>query len=63
MKDDQVIFDYARRTLTLGRPGTVAPEGDAVPCRVNEKTGLVSVNAVVAGRSYAIAVDSGSAYS
>lgn len=63
MKDYEVIFDFARRTLTLGRPGTLPPDGDAVPCRVNERTGLVSVTAVVAGRSHAIAVDSGSAYS
>jgi hypothetical protein len=33
-----------------------------VPCRVNEKTGLISVEAVIAGHSYAVAIDSGSAY-
>jgi hypothetical protein len=39
MKNYQVIFDYAKRTLTLARPDTLAPEGAAVPCRVNQKTG------------------------
>ena len=32
-------------------------------CRVNEKTGLVSISAEIGGQSYAIAVDTGSAYS
>ena len=41
MKNYQVVFDYAKRTLTLARPGTLVPEGVAVPCRVNEKTGLI----------------------
>jgi hypothetical protein len=63
VKDYQVIFNFGARTLTLGRPGTFTPDGIAVPCRVNERTGLVSMNAVVAGRTYAVAVDPGSAYS
>ena len=33
-----------------------------MPCRVNDKTGLVSVEAIIAGHSYAVAIDSGSAY-
>ncbi len=63
MKDYEVVFDYAQRTLTLAPPGTVQPRGTAVPCRVNEKTGLISVAAAIAGQSYPIAIDSGSAYS
>lgn len=62
LKDYQVVFDYAKRTLTLARPATLTPSGSAVPCRVNEKTGLIAVDAAIAGRSYAIAVDPGSAY-
>jgi hypothetical protein len=63
MKNYQVIFDYAGRTLTMAQPDTLKPEGDEVPCHVNEKTGLISVAGVVAGQTYAFAVDSGSAYS
>jgi hypothetical protein len=63
MKNYQVIFDYGKRTLTLARPGTLVPEGTAVPCRVNEKTGLISVAAEIAGHTYEMSVDSGSAYS
>jgi len=63
MKNYQVIFDYAGRTLTMAQPGTLKPEGDGVPCHVNGKTGLISVAGMVAGQTYAFAVDSGSAYS
>ena len=63
MKNYQVVFDYAKRTLTMAQPGTLELTGVAVPCRVNENTGLISVSAIVAGQSYALAVDSGSAYS
>jgi len=37
--------------------------GDAVSCRVNDKTGLISLTAVIAEHGYALAVDSGAAYS
>jgi hypothetical protein len=63
MKNYQVVFDYAKRTLTLARPGTLVPEGVAVPCRVNERTGLISVAVEIAGQTYELTVDSGSAYS
>jgi hypothetical protein len=63
MKNYQVIFDYARRSLTIARPNTLKAKGIPVPCRVNDKTGLITIDAVIAGDSYALAVDSGSAYS
>jgi hypothetical protein len=63
MKNYQVIFDYAKRTLTMAQPDTLKPEGDGVPCHVNEKTGLISVAGALAGQTHAFAVDSGSAYS
>jgi hypothetical protein len=63
MKSYQVIFDYARQSLTMARPNTLKAKGIAVPCRVNDKTGLISIDAVIAGHSYPLAVDSGSAYS
>jgi hypothetical protein len=63
MKNYQVIFDYPRQSLTIARPNTLQAKGTAVPCRVNDKTGLISITAVIASHSYALAVDSGSAYS
>jgi hypothetical protein len=38
------------------------PTGDAVPCRINAKTGLVSVTAKIDAHDYPIAIDCGSAY-
>jgi hypothetical protein len=63
LKNYQVVLDYARRSLTIARPNTLKANGIAVPCRVNDKTGLISINAVIGGHSYPLAVDSGSAYS
>ena len=62
MKNYTVTFDYAGRSLTLAQPNSLTAEGEAVPCRVNEKTGLISVTAKIAGIDHALAVDCGSAY-
>jgi hypothetical protein len=51
MKNYQVIFDYARQGLTMSRPNTLKAKGIAVPYRVNHKTGLISIDAVIAGHS------------
>jgi hypothetical protein len=61
LKNYQVVLDYAKRTLTIGRTDTL--EGEGVPCRVNEKTGLISATGTIAEHSYALAIDCGSAYS
>jgi hypothetical protein len=63
LKNYQVVFDYAKRTLTIAQPGTLESKGEGVPCRVNEKTGLISVTGAIAEHSYALAIDCGSAYS
>jgi hypothetical protein len=62
MKNYQVTFDYSARTLTFAPPNSEKPDGIAIPCRVNEKTGLISIDAQIAGRNYQVAIDSGSAY-
>jgi hypothetical protein len=63
LKNYQVVFDYAKRTLTIARPDTLEGKGYNVSCRVNEKTGLISVTGAIAEHSYAVAIDCGSAYS
>jgi hypothetical protein len=63
LKNYQVVFDYSKRTLTIAKPDALKKNGDAVPCRVNPKTGLISVTAVIADQSCALAIDPGSAYS
>jgi hypothetical protein len=62
LKDYQVVFDYGKQTLTVARPGTLSPRGIPLACRVNQKTGLISVDVSVAGQTYKFAVDPGSAY-
>ena len=59
----QVVVDYAKRTLTVAQPNTLKNTGDAVPCRVNEKTGMISITGDIDGRPYVLAIDTGSAYS
>jgi hypothetical protein len=59
----QVVVDYAKRTLTVAQPNTLKNTGDVVPCRVNEKTGMISITGDIDGRPYALAIDTGSAYS
>lgn len=57
-----VLLDYGNQTLTLTTPGTLKHEGVRVPCKVNPKTGLISVQASVAGQQHAFAIDNGAAY-
>src|SRR5262249_14492022 len=63
MQRYEVVIDYARRTLTLAQPGTLKPQGIPLPIRLNEKTGLITVDASINGRTYAVTIDNGSAYS
>src|SRR5262249_20889879 len=39
LKNYQVVFDYGKRSLTIAQPNTLKNSGEAVPCRVNQKTG------------------------
>ncbi len=58
----EVVLDYGKRTLTFAQPGTIAPQGAAVPFQLDSATGLIAVNASIDGRAYAITIDNGSAY-
>jgi hypothetical protein len=62
LKNYEVVIDYQRRTLTLVQPGARKPAGVPVPARVNDTTGLVTVESSVAGRVYPLTIDNGSAY-
>jgi hypothetical protein len=57
-----VVFDYQARTLTLASPGTIRHEGIRIPCRVNPKTGLTSIDIRIGSQAYAVTIDNGSAY-
>jgi len=58
-----VVLDYANRTMTLAQPGSLPPEGTAVPIRLNKDTGLVTADFIVEGHAYPIVIDSGGGYS
>jgi len=58
----QLRFDYAHRTMTLAQPGTLRSQGNAVPFRLNEKTGLIAIDAKIDGQLYPMTVDNGSGY-
>ena len=58
----QVVMDYQQRTLALAPPGPLKAEGLAVPFHINQKTGMIAVDASIAGTSYPVTIDNGSAY-
>ena len=58
----QVMLDYQAHKLTLALPGTTKPEGTPVPFRINPQTGLIAVEAAIDGKTYAVTIDDGSAY-
>jgi hypothetical protein len=57
-----VMLDYPARKLTLVLPGVIKPEGAPVPFRINSQTGLIAVEAFIDGKTYAVTIDDGSAY-
>jgi hypothetical protein len=61
LRDSHVIFDYPARRLTVARPGTLAPGGLPVPCRVQPETGLFLIEATLDGEAVPLGVDTGSA--
>jgi hypothetical protein len=61
LKHEHVIFDYLTQRLTVARPGTLEPEGVAIPCRVNPDTGLFMIAATIDGDTVPMGVDTGSA--
>jgi hypothetical protein len=58
-----VVLDYARRTLTLARPGAIHAEGTPTPFRRNARTGMIALDARIDGKTFAVTIDNGSAYS
>ncbi len=58
----QVVLDYQARTLALAPRGTLTPDGVSIPFRINSGTGLIVVDATLDGKSFAMTIDNGSAY-
>ncbi len=59
----QVVFDYPRRELTIAAPGALAHRGVRVAAAVHPTTGIVQVDATIAGRTLGFALDNGASYS
>jgi hypothetical protein len=57
-----VVFDYKARTMTLASPGTIRHEGIRIPCRVNPKTGLISIQIGIGSHGYPVTIYNGAAY-
>src|SRR5581483_11351198 len=62
MQGYDVVLDYARRSLTFALAGTARAEGIAVPFDIDRDTGLLAVDAAIAGMHYRVTIDNGSAY-
>ncbi|HEY2905990.1 MAG TPA: hypothetical protein VGJ29_08815, partial [Vicinamibacterales bacterium] len=62
LKGFQVVIDYRQRTVALAQPGTLKPEGVAVPFHTSPKTGLIAIDGSIDGTSYPVTIDNGSAY-
>jgi hypothetical protein len=58
----QVVIDYKKRLLGLARSAVTRPPGISVPFHINQKTGLIAVDALLDGKVYPITIDNGSAY-
>jgi len=61
LRNLHIVFDGPGRQMTLAPPGVLTPRGEPVPCRVNRETGLVMIEATVAGEPVPLGVDTGSA--
>jgi len=57
-----VVFDYPARQMTLAQPGSLQPRGQAVPASVHPGTGILQMDAVIAGERFSFAFDNGAAY-
>ncbi len=57
----RVVFDYPGLTIALPAPDAPRPEGTAIPCRVNGRTGLIQIEAEADGEPIQLGVDTGSA--
>ena len=57
-----VVFDYGTKTMTLAAPGTVKPDGVAVPIRVNPQTGFAVLDVTVDGKAHPAVLDDGGSY-
>jgi hypothetical protein len=63
MKKYQVVFDYPAGQFTIAQPGSIEHRGTRVPLDLNPVTGIIQIDAIIAGDSFSFAMDNGASYS
>jgi hypothetical protein len=58
----RVVIDYQKRALVFAQAPISKLQGVSVPFHVDQKTGLIAVDASIDGKRYPITIDNGSAY-
>jgi hypothetical protein len=59
----QVVLDYPRLRATIAKPGSLPHRGARAAAGVNRKTGIVQIDAIIAGDRFSFALDNGASYS
>jgi hypothetical protein len=57
-----VVFDYPNATFTLARPGTLKPQGNAMPMPVSKRSGFPRTELEVDGVKYGLLIDTGASF-
>ncbi len=57
-----VVFDYPKLTFTIAKPGTLKPQGTAMPMPVSSKTGFPRTEIQVDGTMHGVLLDTGASF-
>lgn len=63
LKKYHIVFDYPKQQLTIAEPGSIKPKGVASSVSIHPQTGIIQMDAVIAGEAYSFALDMGASYS
>ena len=63
LKRYHLVFDYPNKRLTLGGSGSVQPIGKRIPLKMHPETGIVQIDAAIAGEKLSLALDVGATFS
>lgn len=58
----ELVLNMAAGRMILAPPGSIAPQGVAVPIRVDADTGVAAVDAEIAGERHLLALDAGASF-
>jgi hypothetical protein len=57
-----VVFDYPAGTLTVAKPGSLTPVGEAIPMPVGRQSGFPRVELAIAGETHGLLLDTGASF-